>query len=59
LTEAEIPSTQLGSNVTGVVQRMDVKGALGIMPNVQPDTQRIIVIGGTAPLDRLYPALGT
>jgi len=57
LTEAEIPSAQLGSNVTGVVQRMNVAGALGVIPNVQPDTQRIVVIGGTAPLDRLYLAM--
>ena len=57
LTEAEIPRAYLGSNVTGVVQRMDVQGALGIVLKVQPETQRIVVIGGTAPLDRLYLAL--
>jgi signal transduction histidine kinase len=57
LTEADIPSPRLGANVTGVVERMDVSGALGIILAVQPDTQRIIVVGGTAPLDRLYLSL--
>jgi signal transduction histidine kinase len=57
LTDAEIPISRSGAHVTGVVERMDVGGALGIIPTVQPDTQKIIVIGGTAPLDRLYLAL--
>jgi signal transduction histidine kinase len=56
LTEEEIPRSRLGSNVTGVVQRFDVQGALSTILKVQPETQRIVVIGGTAPLDQLYLA---
>jgi hypothetical protein len=39
LTEADIPTSWPGVNVTGVVERMDVRGALGIILTVQPDTQ--------------------
>lgn len=57
LTEAEIPRARVGSDVTGVVQRLDIQGALRLILQVQPETQRIVVIGGAAPLDRLYLAL--
>jgi hypothetical protein len=45
LKEEEIP-VRLGSNVTGVVQRMNFEGALAVILKVRPDTDRIIVIGG-------------
>jgi signal transduction histidine kinase len=56
LTEEKIPEVRIGSNVTGVVQRVDFKAALDVVLKVQPETQRIVVIGGTAPLDQLYLA---
>jgi signal transduction histidine kinase/ABC-type uncharacterized transport system substrate-binding protein len=56
LTEEKIPEVRIGSNVTGVVQRIDFKAALDLVLKVQPETRRIVVIGGTAPLDQLYLA---
>jgi signal transduction histidine kinase len=54
LTEEAVPAEGFGDQVTGVIQRGNFAGALEIILKLQPDTQRIIVIGGTAPLDRRY-----
>ena len=54
LTEDEVPADGFGNRVTGVVQRIDFPGALELILKLQPDTERIVVIGGTAPLDRRY-----
>ena len=54
LTEDEVPDEGFGNRVTGVVQRIDFQGALELILKLQPDTERIVVIGGTAPLDRRY-----
>jgi signal transduction histidine kinase len=54
LTEEEVPREGFGNHVTGVVQRIDFAGALELILKLQPDTERIIVIGGIAPLDRRY-----
>jgi signal transduction histidine kinase len=54
LTEEEIPRERLGVNVTGVIQRLDLPGTLSFILKLQPDTQRIVVIGGTAPLDQVH-----
>jgi signal transduction histidine kinase len=54
LTEDEVPDEGFGNRVMGVVQRIDFQGALELILKLQPDTERIVVIGGTAPLDRRY-----
>jgi PAS domain S-box-containing protein len=54
LTEEEVPREGFGNHVTGVVQRIDFAGALELILKLQPETERIIVIGGTAPLDHRY-----
>jgi signal transduction histidine kinase/ABC-type uncharacterized transport system substrate-binding protein len=54
LTEDDVPDDGFGNRVTGVVQRIDFQGALELILKLQPDTQRIVVIGGSAPLDRRY-----
>jgi signal transduction histidine kinase len=54
LTEDEVPDKGFGNQVTGVIQRIDFPGALELILKLQPDTERIVVIGGTAPLDRRY-----
>ena len=54
LTEEEVPREGFGNHVTGVVQRIDFAGALELILKLQPETERIVVIGGTAPLDRRY-----
>ena len=54
LTEEAVPAEGFGDQVTGVIQRGNFPGALELIMKLQPDTQRIVVIGGTAPLDRRY-----
>lgn len=54
LTEDKIPRERLGANATGIAVRMDVKGALATIMKLQPETKTIVVIGGTAPLDKLF-----
>ena len=54
LTEEAVPAEGFGDQVTGVIQRGNFPGALELILKLQPDTQRIVVIGGTAPLDRRY-----
>jgi signal transduction histidine kinase len=54
LTEDEVPHEGFGNQVTGVIQRIDFSGALELILKLQPDTQRIVVIGGNAPLDQRY-----
>ena len=54
LTEEAVPAEGFGDRVTGVIQRVDFPGALELILKLQPDTERIVVIGGTAPLDRRY-----
>jgi signal transduction histidine kinase len=54
LTEEEVPPEGFGNHVTGIVQRIDFQGALELILKLQPDTERIVVIGGTGPLDRRY-----
>jgi PAS domain S-box-containing protein len=53
LTDEEISEGQLGSGVTGIVQRTDLRGTMELILRLQPKTRRIIVIGGTADVDRL------
>jgi PAS domain S-box-containing protein len=54
LTEEAVPAEGFGDQVTGVIQRMDFPGALELILKLQPETERIVVIGGTAQLDRRY-----
>ena len=54
LTEEAVPAEGFGDQVTGVIQRGNFPGALELILKLQPDTERIVVIGGTAPLDRRY-----
>jgi signal transduction histidine kinase len=51
-TEEEIPSDQFGSLVSGVAQRVDPRGTLELIFRLQPETRRIVVVGGTAEVDR-------
>jgi signal transduction histidine kinase len=51
-TEEEIPSDQFGNLVSGIAQRVDPRATLELMLRLQPETRRIVVIGGTAEIDR-------
>jgi PAS domain S-box-containing protein len=54
VNEDDIPPELGTPRVTGIVQRADVRGTLELILRLQPDTRRIVVIGGTSPLDRIF-----
>jgi len=52
VNEMEVPAGISKLGVTGIVQRFDLRGTLGLIVRLQPDTRRIVVIGGTSDVDR-------
>ena len=52
--EEEVPHARLGANVTGVVARANPRGTMELIMKAQPETRRIVVIGGTSATDRIY-----
>jgi PAS domain S-box-containing protein len=52
LTEEELRSDQFGRLVSGVAQRVDARANLELILRLQPDVRRVIVVGGTAEIDR-------
>jgi signal transduction histidine kinase/ABC-type uncharacterized transport system substrate-binding protein len=52
VNELEVPEAIARLGVTGIVQRFDLRGTLGLIMRLQPDTRRIVVIGGTNEVDR-------
>ncbi len=51
LTEEEISVDQLGAHISGLAQRSDPRGTIELIRRLQPETRRIVVIGGTAEVD--------
>src|SRR5262245_12221432 len=51
-TEEEVRRDQFGSLVSGIAQRVDPRATLELILHPQPETRRIVVIGGTAEVDR-------
>ncbi len=51
LTEEKISPAQLGTHLTGLAQRSDPRGTIELVLRLQPETRRIVVIGGTAEVD--------
>jgi PAS domain S-box-containing protein len=52
LTEEELPARLRPGRVTGLAQRSDPVGTLELILRLQPDIRRIMLIGGTAEVDR-------
>jgi signal transduction histidine kinase len=52
VNEMEVPVSIHKLGITGIVQRFDLRGTLGLIMRLQPDTRRIVVIGGTSDMDR-------
>ena len=52
INELEVPQTFGKRGVTGIVQRFDIRGTLGLIMRLQPDTRRVVVIGGVSDVDR-------
>lgn len=51
-TEMEVPESIRHSGLAGIVQRFDPAGTIALMRQLQPDLQRIVVIGGVSESDR-------
>ena len=56
VNEMEVPFAISKLGVTGIIQRFDFRGTVGLIMRLQPDTRRVVVIGGTSETDRM--ALG-
>jgi len=52
VNEMEVPEAIRKHGVTGIVQRFDIRGTLGLIMRLQPDTRRVVVIGGKSDVDR-------
>ena len=52
INEMEVPEAISKLGVTGIVQRFDIRGTLGLIMRLQPDTRRVVVIGGISGMDR-------
>jgi PAS domain S-box-containing protein len=52
LTEEEFPANRVSGRVTGIAQHSDPAGTIELIRRLQPEIQRIVLIGGTADVDR-------
>jgi PAS domain S-box-containing protein len=52
LTEEELRADQFGSTVSGIAQRVDPRANLELILRLHPELRRLVVIGGTAGIDR-------
>ena len=53
VSELEIPSALQQSGFRGIVQRYDISGTLSLIFRLQPETHRVVVVGGVTATDRL------
>jgi PAS domain S-box-containing protein len=51
-TEEEIRTNQFGTLVSGLAQRVNPRATLELILRLQPELRRIVVVGGTAEIDR-------
>ena len=51
-TEEEVPRHQFERFVSGIAQRLDPRSSIELILRLQPETRRVVVIGGTAEVDR-------
>jgi len=52
VNEMPVPEDLNKFGVTGIVQRFDLRGTVGLIMRLQPDTRRVVVIGGISDVDR-------
>jgi signal transduction histidine kinase len=50
--EMAVPPDLGKHGITGIIQRFDLRGTLGLILRLQPETRRVVVIGGTSDMDR-------
>ncbi|MEY2427275.1 MAG: hypothetical protein QOJ40_160, partial [Verrucomicrobiota bacterium] len=53
VSELDIPEDLNQRGFRGIVQRFDIPGTIGLIFHLQPETRRVVVIGGTSAADRL------
>lgn len=53
VTELPAPPTLQSHPVTGLIQHLDIGGTVKFILQLQPETRRIVVIGGTSKTDQL------
>lgn len=53
VNELDVPRGIKRSKVAGIVQRFDIRGTLDLIFRLQPETRRVIVIGGATEADQL------
>jgi formate hydrogenlyase transcriptional activator len=54
MEERLIEDLHLRHNFTGVLARLDFKRSLESALRLQPDTRRVVIVGGVSPLDQSY-----
>jgi signal transduction histidine kinase len=53
VNDVDVPRPATGQPFTGIFQRFDLQGTLRFIFRLQPDTRRVVVIGGTSSSDQL------
>jgi signal transduction histidine kinase len=53
VNELEVPNSLARRPITGVVQRFDIKGTLRFIFQLQPETRRVVVVGGMSKTDQI------
>ena len=51
-SDLEAPPDMRKFDVTGIIQRFDIRGTLGLIIRLQPQTHKVVVVGGTSAGDR-------
>ncbi len=51
-SEMEVPHDLGKRGITGIIQHFDLRGTLDLVLRLQPETRRVVVIGGTSEMDR-------
>jgi len=59
LSEEAFPSAGMSRGLTGLVQRSDPVGTIELILRLQPEIQRLVLIGGVADVDRQVMARAT
>ncbi|HXA44493.1 MAG TPA: ABC transporter substrate binding protein, partial [Candidatus Angelobacter sp.] len=51
-SDMQAPPDLKRPGVTGIIQRCDIRGTLGLIVRLQPETHRVVVVGGNSDGDR-------
>jgi signal transduction histidine kinase len=53
VNELEVPGSFAQRRITGIVQRFDIQGTLKFIFHLQPETRRVVVVGGISKSDQI------